>query len=166
MPATFMTQAGIQNIKFTANGCKQTRYTGDHPRWELSGEQFDMIANMEKIHTATVTATLGRIDVLIDNSQQRLLLPITVQGSGRISAGTGQRSPSDVERASPYEPSVCAAVVTHPCANAKWFVHDRDTGLRGHHHFKTRKLAMYAAIRKQQKIRKAYKEHFIKKNSF
>jgi hypothetical protein len=64
-----------------------------------------------------------------------------------------------VERASPYKPSVCAAVITHPCTNAKWFVHDRDTGIRGIP-FKTRKLAMYAAI-EAAKDTEAYKEHFI-----
>ena len=29
-------------------------YAGDHPRWEITGKQFDLIANMDNIHSAIV----------------------------------------------------------------------------------------------------------------
>jgi len=29
-------------------------YTGDHPQWELTGKQFDLIANMDKTRSAVL----------------------------------------------------------------------------------------------------------------
>lgn len=62
-----------------------------------------------------------------------------------------------VDAVLPYGPSICAAIITHPCAGAKWFVHDRNTGCRGVP-FKTRKSALWAAI-EAAKDTDAYKHH-------
>lgn len=62
-----------------------------------------------------------------------------------------------VEPALPRATKICAAVITHPCAGAKWFVHDAFTGCRGVP-FKTRKAALWAAI-EAAKDTDAYKSH-------
>lgn len=62
-----------------------------------------------------------------------------------------------VDHILPAAGKICAAVITHPCKGAKWFVHDRDTGCRGVP-FKTKKLALWAAIEAAKDI-EAYKIH-------
>lgn len=58
---------------------------------------------------------------------------------------------------------ICAAIVTHPCTGAKWFVHDRYTGARGVP-FKTRKAALWAAI-EAAKDTEAYRLHQSRKET-
>jgi hypothetical protein len=52
---------------------------------------------------------------------------------------------------------ICTSIITHPCSGAKWFVHDRDTGVRGVP-FKTKKLALWAAIEAAKDV-EAYRHH-------
>ena len=62
-----------------------------------------------------------------------------------------------VDPSAPRITKTCAAIITHPCAGAKWFVYDNFTGRRGVP-FKTRKDALWAAI-EAAKNTDAYKAH-------